>query len=159
MEGWADRHLLQIAISALTLAAVCSSSTSMTEKSSESMEQLSDISEFNYTTDGSTQVPLTLELLSPCAGDDQSFCMNGLCSYHKDLNKPTCRCYKNYTGERCQHLVLDSHGEESPEKLIALGVGVFLLFCAILILFCCCLKKRCVKQKSTYKICPPENTV
>ncbi|RXM99465.1 Epigen [Acipenser ruthenus] len=88
-------------------------------------------------------MPRVLELLSACTEDDQSFCMNGICSYHRELNTPTCRCHKDYTGERCQHLLLDSHTEEGPEKFIAIGVGILLLIGGTMGVLYCCIKKRC----------------
>ncbi|MGH0124706.1 UNVERIFIED_CONTAM: hypothetical protein FKN15_024502 [Acipenser sinensis] len=91
-------------------------------------------------------MPRVLELLSPCSEDDQGFCMNGICSYHRELNTPTCRCHKDYTGERCQHLLLDSHTEEGPEKFIAIGVGILLLIGGTMGVLYCCIKKRCHKD-------------
>ncbi|XP_066566929.1 epigen isoform X2 [Amia ocellicauda] len=158
MTARRERHLLQNVFTVI-VAAVCSFSTTVTERSSKTIDQLPEMSLTNETGDGSTQLPHMLELLSPCTGDNQSYCMNGHCSYRTDVNKPTCRCFKNYTGERCQHLLLDSHSEENSEKLIAIGIGVFLLFCAITVTLYCCIKKRCKKEKSPYQICIQENTV
>ncbi|RXM31254.1 hypothetical protein EOD39_7187 [Acipenser ruthenus] len=88
-------------------------------------------------------MPRLLELRSPCTENDQSFCINGICSYHRELNTPTCRCTKDYTGERCHHLLLDSHTEEGPERCIAIGVGILLLIGGTMgVLYCCITKRR-----------------
>uniref|UniRef100_A0A8C9VRZ2 EGF-like domain-containing protein n=1 Tax=Scleropages formosus TaxID=113540 RepID=A0A8C9VRZ2_SCLFO len=95
---------------------------------------------------GNPANPHALMLGSPCTGEIENFCMNGVCSYNLELNTPSCRCLPNFTGERCQHILLDSHSKESPEKLIAIGVGVALLLICLAGVLICCAKKRYSKS-------------
>ncbi|XP_033869171.1 epigen-like isoform X1 [Acipenser ruthenus] len=159
MITYGERYLLLNAVMAFTIMVACSSSTTVMENSAENTDTLKGFEEYNDTTDNNSEMPRVLELLSACTEDDQSFCMNGICSYHRELNTPTCRCHKDYTGERCQHLLLDSHTEEGPEKFIAIGVGILLLIGGTMGVLYCCIKKRCKKQKSPYQICHPDNSV
>ncbi|XP_018614825.1 epigen-like [Scleropages formosus] len=107
-------------------------------------------------TAGNPANPHALMLGSPCTGEIENFCMNGVCSYNLELNTPSCRCLPNFTGERCQHILLDSHSKESPEKLIAIGVGVALLLICLAGVLICCAKKRCNNKKQPYHICHSE---
>ncbi|XP_033889979.3 epigen-like isoform X1 [Acipenser ruthenus] len=159
MVTYGERFLLLGAVMAFTIMVACSSSTTVTEYSPENTDTLKGFEEYNDTTDNSSEMPRLLELQSPCTEDDQSFCMNGICSYHRELNTPTCRCTKDYTGERCHHLLLDSHTEEGPERCIAIGVGILLLIGGTMGVLYCCITKRCKKQKSPYQICPPDSAV
>ncbi|XP_036383557.1 epigen-like [Megalops cyprinoides] len=143
-------HQLQRAIFTLTVTmALCwtlAKAAGLTESPLHSTQPTREPTPFSSVAD-SEETPRVLKLLRPCSGDDQGFCMNGQCSIHPDLNTPVCSCPQSYTGERCQHLVLDSHGVADPEKLIAIGVAVALLLCGLIGALYCCVRKRCEKQK------------
>ncbi|XP_041113361.1 epigen-like isoform X2 [Polyodon spathula] len=158
MITYGERFLL-LGVMALTIIVGCSSSTTVTEYSPENPDTLKGFEEYNDTTDNSSEIARALEIHSPCTEDDQSFCINGICSYQRELNTPTCRCLKDYTGERCHHLLLDSHTEEVHERCIAIGVGIFLLIGGTMGILYCCIRKRYKKQKSPYQICLPDSTV
>ncbi|XP_043917099.1 epigen [Protopterus annectens] len=86
--------------------------------------------------------PVVLESTVSCSGKFQSFCIHGICSFLEEENKPICRCDLDYYGERCERLTLNAYSLSTPEKYIAVGVGVGLLITGAFILFCCCIMKR-----------------
>ncbi|XP_004617928.2 epigen [Sorex araneus] len=97
--------------------------------------------------------PIALKFSHPCLEDHNSYCINGVCAFHHELEKAICRCFTGYTGERCEHLTLTSYAVDSSEKYIAIGIGVGLLLSGFLAIFYCYIKKRCLKLKSPYNIC------
>ncbi|XP_029454802.1 epigen [Rhinatrema bivittatum] len=98
------------------------------------------------------------KLIRPCLEEYHSYCIHGLCAFHKDLNTHICRCFAGYNGERCEHLMLNSYSIDSHEKYIAVGIGVGLLLSGIIVFIYCSVEKRCLKSKSSYKICSEEAT-
>ncbi|KAB0388697.1 hypothetical protein E2I00_004142, partial [Balaenoptera physalus] len=91
---------------------------------------------------GYTEGPIALRLSHPCLEDHNSYCINGVCAFHHELEKAICRCFTGYTGERCEHLTLTSYAVDSYEKYIAIGIGVGLLLSGFLVIFYCYLRKR-----------------
>ncbi|XP_006898514.1 PREDICTED: epigen isoform X4 [Elephantulus edwardii] len=55
-----------------------------------------------------TERPITLKFSPPCLEDHNSYCINGVCTFHQELEKAICRCLTGYTGERCECLKLKS---------------------------------------------------
>ncbi|XP_045329707.1 epigen [Leopardus geoffroyi] len=100
-----------------------------------------------------TEGPIALKFSHPCLEDHNSYCINGVCAFHHELEKAICRCFTGYTGERCEHLTLTSYAVDSYEKYIAIGIGVGLLLSGFLAIFYCYITKRCLKLKSPYNIC------
>ncbi|XP_068831588.1 epigen isoform X2 [Capricornis sumatraensis] len=47
-----------------------------------------------------TEVPIALKFSHPCLEDHHSYCINGVCAFHHELEKAICRCFTGYTGER-----------------------------------------------------------
>ncbi|XP_008054766.1 epigen isoform X2 [Carlito syrichta] len=45
--------------------------------------------------------PIVLKFSHPCLEDHNSYCINGVCAFHHELEKAICRCFTGYTGERC----------------------------------------------------------
>uniref|UniRef100_A0A8C0HWN0 Epithelial mitogen n=1 Tax=Balaenoptera musculus TaxID=9771 RepID=A0A8C0HWN0_BALMU len=43
---------------------------------------------------GYTQGPIALRLSHPCLEDHNSYCINGVCAFHHELEKAICRCLK-----------------------------------------------------------------
>ncbi|XP_037685905.1 epigen isoform X1 [Choloepus didactylus] len=107
----------------------------------------------NKTEAASTEEPRALKFSHPCLEDHNSFCINGVCVFHHELEKVICRCFTGYTGERCEHLTLTSYAVDSYEKYIAIGIGVGLLLSGFLAIFYCYIRKRCLKFKSPYNVC------
>nr|XP_033796344.1 epigen isoform X2 [Geotrypetes seraphini] len=99
------------------------------------------------------------KVVIPCLEEHQSYCIHGLCSFHKDLSLRICRCFSGYTGERCEHLTLNLHSTDSRVNYIAVGVGVGLLISGIIAFIYCIVQMRCLKSKSPYKICSRERTL
>ncbi|XP_071470914.1 epigen isoform X2 [Marmota flaviventris] len=91
--------------------------------------------------------PIALRFSHPCLEDHNSYCINGMCAFHHELEKAICRCYTGYTGERCEHLTLTSYAVDSYEKYIAIGIGVGLLISGFLAIFYCYIRKRYEKDK------------
>nr|XP_048281375.1 epigen isoform X2 [Myodes glareolus] len=52
--------------------------------------------------------PVALKFSHPCLEDHNSYCINGMCAFHHELEKAICRCFTGYTGERCECLNLKS---------------------------------------------------
>ncbi|XP_006871625.1 PREDICTED: epigen isoform X4 [Chrysochloris asiatica] len=50
--------------------------------------------------------PIALKFSPPCLEDHNSYCINGVCAFHHELEKAICRCLTGYTGERCLKLKL-----------------------------------------------------
>ncbi|KAB0354453.1 hypothetical protein FD755_022991 [Muntiacus reevesi] len=88
-----------------------------------------------------TEVPIALKFSHPCLEDHHSYCINGVCAFHHELEKAICRCFTGYTGERCEHLTLTSYAVDSYEKYIAIGIGVGLLLSGFLVIFYCYIRK------------------
>ncbi|KAM7326519.1 hypothetical protein ACRRTK_014997 [Alexandromys fortis] len=97
--------------------------------------------------------PVALKFSHPCLEDHNSYCINGMCAFHHELERAICRCFTGYTGERCEHLTLTSYAVDSYEKYIAIGIGVGLLISALLAVLYCYVRKRCLNLKSPYIIC------
>ncbi|XP_025777662.1 epigen isoform X3 [Prionailurus viverrinus] len=51
-----------------------------------------------------TEGPIALKFSHPCLEDHNSYCINGVCAFHHELEKAICRCFTGYTGERCLKL-------------------------------------------------------
>ncbi|XP_030048355.1 epigen [Microcaecilia unicolor] len=98
-------------------------------------------------------------VIIPCLEEHRSYCIHGFCSFHKDLSLRICRCFSGYTGERCEHLTLNTYSTDSPVNYIAVGVGVGILLSGIIAFIYCTVQMRCVKPKSPYKICFGERTL
>nr|XP_004665402.1 epigen [Jaculus jaculus] len=96
--------------------------------------------------------PVALRFSHPCLEDHNSYCINGVCAFHHELEKAICRCFTGYTGERCEHLTLTSYAADSYEKYVAIGIGVGLLTSAFLAVFYCYVRKRYLNPKSPYNI-------
>ncbi|MXQ94988.1 hypothetical protein E5288_WYG019216 [Bos mutus] len=88
-----------------------------------------------------TEGPIALKFSHPCLEDHHSYCINGVCAFHHELEKAICRCFTGYTGERCEHLTLTSYAADSYEKYIAIGIGVGLLLSGFLVIFYCYIRK------------------
>ncbi|KAJ8380920.1 hypothetical protein SKAU_G00016980 [Synaphobranchus kaupii] len=144
----ADMHPQHTAVFTLTLVTImCSTPVKSIQPTENPFHSAEPTQNAAVLSAGSVQTPRVLKLLSLCSESDQQFCLNGQCFYHPDLNRPTCRCSQNFTGERCEHMLLDTQIEENREKLIAIGGGMALLLCCITAGIYCCLKKRCEKEK------------
>ncbi|XP_045140293.1 epigen [Echinops telfairi] len=102
----------------------------------------------NTTEADHTEGPIALKLSPFCLEDHKSYCINGVCAFHHELEKAICRCFTGYTGERCEHLTLTSYMVDSYEKYIAVGIGVGLLLSSFLAMLYCYTRKRCLKLKS-----------
>ncbi|XP_005401368.1 PREDICTED: epigen isoform X2 [Chinchilla lanigera] len=107
----------------------------------------------NETRADSVEGPVALKFSHPCLEEHSSYCINGLCAFHRELDQAICRCYTGYTGERCEHLTLTSYAVDSYEKYIAVGIGVGLLLSGFLAIFYCYIRKRCLHLKSPYNMC------
>ncbi|XP_022361954.1 epigen isoform X3 [Enhydra lutris kenyoni] len=51
-----------------------------------------------------TEGPIALKFSHPCLEDHNSYCINGVCAFHHELEKAICTCFTGYTGERCLKL-------------------------------------------------------
>ncbi|XP_007519866.1 epigen isoform X1 [Erinaceus europaeus] len=107
----------------------------------------------NKTQANSTGRPIALKFSHPCLEDLNSYCINGVCAFHHELEKAICRCFTGYAGERCEHLTLTSYAMDSSEKYIAIGIGVGLLLSSFLAASYCYIRKRYLKVKSPYNVC------
>ncbi|XP_047422968.1 epigen [Sciurus carolinensis] len=131
--------------------------TALTEEAAMIVTPLSTVQQSNWTVnkteDDYAEGPIALRFSHPCLEDHNSYCINGVCAFHHELDKAICRCFTGYTGERCEHLTLTSYAVDSYEKYIAIGIGVGLLLSGFLAIFYCYIRKRCLKLKSPYNIC------
>ncbi|CAM4544495.1 unnamed protein product, partial [Lepidochelys olivacea] len=92
-------------------------------------------------TEDSTKKPIALKLMQSCLEEHDSYCINGLCAFHNELKKPICRCLTGYSGERCEHLTLNSYALNSYERYIAVGIGAGMLLSGIVALIYCYVRK------------------
>ncbi|XP_077332665.1 epigen [Lithobates pipiens] len=92
-----------------------------------------------------------------CPEKYTSFCINGFCIFHKGLDIPICRCLSDFTGERCEHVILPAYQLESEVTYIAIGILVGLLLSGLIVFIWCYKKKRC-KPTPDYEMCNRENT-
>ncbi|XP_018423597.1 PREDICTED: pro-neuregulin-4, membrane-bound isoform [Nanorana parkeri] len=84
----------------------------------------------------------------PCAEKEQkTFCLNGGICYSIGTNQ-LCKCINNYTGERCEGILLASVEKEPKSdfsiNFLVLGFFLGLLFLGF-IYFCC---RRKLKNRS-----------
>uniref|UniRef100_A0A4X1T4M8 Epigen n=1 Tax=Sus scrofa TaxID=9823 RepID=A0A4X1T4M8_PIG len=111
--------------------------TALTEEVARTLTPPTTTQQTDYT-DGS----IALKFPHPCLEDHHSYCINGVCAFHHELETALCRCFTGYTGERCEHLTLTSYAVDSYEKYIAIGIGVGLLLSGFLLIFYCYIRKR-----------------
>ncbi|XP_062982477.1 epigen [Elgaria multicarinata webbii] len=97
--------------------------------------------------------PMYLKSVQFCLEEHNSYCLNGICIFHKELNMPTCRCLTGFSGERCEHLMLNSYAQYSYENYIAAGIGVGILLIGIFTVIYCYIKKRYRELQSSCKVC------
>ncbi|KAM5159368.1 epigen isoform 2-T2 [Callospermophilus lateralis] len=116
--------------------------TALTEEAAVIVTPPSAVQQNDY-----AEGPIALRFSHPCLEDHNSYCINGMCAFHHELEKAICRCYTGYTGERCEHLTLTSYAVDSYEKYIAIGIGVGLLISGFLAIFYCYVRKRYEKDK------------
>lgn len=66
---------------------------------------------------------------NPCLGKYKNYCIHGSCRYLRDLRAPSCVCHTNYSGERCEFLILTLGGKnhEGYSRTTALAVVAVVL--------------------------------
>ncbi|CAH2301412.1 epigen isoform X1 [Pelobates cultripes] len=79
---------------------------------------------------------------NPCLDEFQHFCINGHCTFHKELRIPLCRCLSNYTGERCEQFFLASINPDDKATYLAIGIGMGLLISGLIAFIWCHVNKR-----------------
>ncbi|XP_017516693.2 epigen [Manis javanica] len=131
--------------------------TALTEEAARTITPTITTQQSNWTVNKTeaayTEGHIALRFSHPCLEDHNSYCINGVCAFHHELEKAICRCFTGYTGERCEHLTLTSYAMDSYEKYIAIGIGVGLLLSGFLAIFYCYIRKRCLNLKSPYNVC------
>ncbi|XP_053120651.1 epigen [Hemicordylus capensis] len=108
---------------------------------------------------GYVVAPTYLKSVQSCHEEHHNYCINGLCIFHVELKTPTCRCLAGYSGERCEHLMLNSYTQFSSEHYIAVGTAAGMLLIAIAAVIYCYIRQRCRKTKSSYKVCYEKTAV
>ncbi|KAI5094625.1 epigen, partial [Silurus meridionalis] len=87
--------------------------------------------------------PRVLPMLKLCSGQHESFCINGLCSFHENINTPSCTCHSGFIGERCE-IFNPGLPVTSPfklEEVISISCGVIVLLVCVCALSYCCYRK------------------
>ncbi|KAF5926761.1 hypothetical protein HPG69_001391 [Diceros bicornis minor] len=124
--------------------------TALTEEAATTLTPPVTAQQSNWTVNTTeadyTEGPIALKFSHPCLEDLDSYCINGVCAFHHELEKAICRCFTGYTGERCEHLTLTSYAVDSYEKYIAIGIGVGLLLSGFLAIFYCYEVKHEIKE-------------
>ncbi|KAL3972779.1 aldehyde reductase [Sarotherodon galilaeus] len=64
---------------------------------------------------------------NPCLKKYKDYCIHGTCTYLKDLREPSCVCHHNYSGDRCQFILLPSQSREGYNRTTALAVVAVVL--------------------------------
>uniref|UniRef100_A0A4W4GTN7 EGF-like domain-containing protein n=1 Tax=Electrophorus electricus TaxID=8005 RepID=A0A4W4GTN7_ELEEL len=103
--------------------------------------------------------PKVQPLLRPCNLELESYCLNGACYYAPDLDMLSCRCKPTFSGSRCEHEQLPAQRPSSPEEVIGITCGIFLLLTCIAVLLYCVWKKRVFKSPLSYKNTGQNNPV
>ncbi|XP_030595279.1 heparin-binding EGF-like growth factor a isoform X1 [Archocentrus centrarchus] len=72
---------------------------------------------------------------NPCLKKYKDYCIHGTCHYLRDLREPSCVCHQNYSGDRCQFILLPVHSPEGYNRTTALAVVAVVLssLCLIII--------------------------
>ncbi|XP_022361953.1 epigen isoform X2 [Enhydra lutris kenyoni] len=89
-------YLLFKAVTALTAEAAVSGTPPITTQQSNWTVNKTEV---DY-----TEGPIALKFSHPCLEDHNSYCINGVCAFHHELEKAICTCFTGYTGERCLKL-------------------------------------------------------
>ncbi|XP_075421611.1 epigen [Ascaphus truei] len=148
---------LQLLIATLTCAMIV-----LSEGSSITVSPSTATQSRNWTiskTGDTTMEPVLQNVKNICFEEYYNYCINGLCTFHKQLNLPICRCLSGYTGERCEHMVLSSYKSDDQVTYVAIGIGFGLLLSGIIGFVWCYMDKRCTKSKSTYEMCSEERAL
>uniref|UniRef100_A0ABM5GMV8 Epigen n=1 Tax=Pogona vitticeps TaxID=103695 RepID=A0ABM5GMV8_9SAUR len=108
---------------------------------------------------GHTVSPMDLKSIQSCFEEHNDYCLNGICVFHTELKMPNCRCFVGYSGERCEHLMLNSYTQYSSECYVAVGIGGGMLLIGMIAVIYCYIRKRYKETKASYKVCHGEAAV
>ncbi|XP_073444087.1 epigen [Dendrobates tinctorius] len=82
-----------------------------------------------------------------CPEDLASFCINGHCIILESLEEPLCRCNSEFTGERCEQIILSAIKIKEMEAAhIAIGIGIGLLISGLIVVIWLNKEKRCKRS-------------
>ncbi|CAI5651701.1 heparin-binding EGF-like growth factor a isoform X2 [Oreochromis niloticus] len=87
---------------------------------------------------------------NPCLKKYKDYCIHGTCTYLRDLREPSCVCHHNYSGDRCQFILLPSQSREGYNRTTALAVVAVVLssLCLTIIGLLLMLRQRCRNSTS-----------
>ncbi|MED6267304.1 hypothetical protein CHARACLAT_010786 [Characodon lateralis] len=71
---------------------------------------------------------------NPCLKKYKDFCIHGTCQYQKEIRAPSCVCDTDYSGERCQFIMLPVHTTEGYSRTTALAVIAVVLSSVCLVI-------------------------
>ncbi|KAB5540200.1 hypothetical protein PHYPO_G00099150 [Pangasianodon hypophthalmus] len=99
----------------------------------------------NITQNFTHNEPWVLPVHRLCSGQNESYCINGVCSFHENINTLSCTCHSGFMGKRCELRDLTSGVSTyyNLEEVIALSCGVILLLACVCVLGCCCCYRKC----------------
>ncbi|XP_059948753.1 epigen isoform X2 [Mesoplodon densirostris] len=78
--------------------------TALTEEAARTVTPPITTQQSNWTVNKTEEGPIALRFSHTCLEDHHSYCINGVCAFHHELEKAICRCFTGYTGERCLKL-------------------------------------------------------
>ncbi|XP_041847158.1 heparin-binding EGF-like growth factor a [Melanotaenia boesemani] len=64
---------------------------------------------------------------NPCLKKFKDFCIHGTCQYLRDIRAPSCVCYQDYSGERCELFMLPTQSQVGYNRTTALAVVAVVL--------------------------------
>ncbi|NP_001273209.1 uncharacterized protein LOC102232343 precursor [Xiphophorus maculatus] len=110
----------------------------------------------NSTTDQS-KVQLSVR---PCGDENEKYCLNdGKCIYPQDSRRPSCICMPSHSGPRCEIFTDLTYRPLTVDKVIPIFFGCVMIFIILGLVFCCIIKKRCIKSAPLIKAAESETSV
>ncbi|XP_054895407.1 epigen [Poeciliopsis prolifica] len=96
----------------------------------------------------------------PCGDENEKFCLNnGTCIYPQDTRRPSCICMPSHSGPRCEIFTDFTYQPSTVDKVIPIFFGCVMIAIILGLVFCCVIKRRCIKSAPLIKAAASETSV